>query len=53
MKANKPTAGQRMIESARQALAFAQRQERHGCAVHVPEDVDLKSDPAEDFSFPK
>ena len=43
MKKRKPTAGQRMIESARQALAFAQGKENHGCEVHVPETIDVKA----------
>jgi putative transcriptional regulator len=43
MRAKKPTAGQRMIESARQALAFAEGWESHGCVVHVPEDIDVKA----------
>jgi hypothetical protein len=42
MKKNKPTAGQRMIETARQALAFAEGREDHGCVVHVPADIDVK-----------
>jgi putative transcriptional regulator len=40
---NKPTAGQRMIESARQALAFAKGKGDHGCEVHVPETIDVKA----------
>ena len=43
MKKRKPTAGQRMIESARQALAFAKGVENHGCEVHVPDDIDVKA----------
>ena len=43
MKKRKPTAGERMIESARQALAFARGQEDHGCQVHVPDDIDVKA----------
>ena len=39
----KPTAGQRMIESARQALAFAQGNENHGCEVHVPDGIDVRA----------
>jgi putative transcriptional regulator len=39
----KPTAGQRMIESATQALAFAQGKENHGCAVHVPDDINVRA----------
>src|SRR5260370_561022 len=43
MKKRKPTAGERMIESARQALAFAKGKENHGCEVHVPDDIDVKA----------
>jgi putative transcriptional regulator len=43
MKKTKPSAGERMIESARQALAFAKGKESHGCEVHVPEDIDVKA----------
>jgi putative transcriptional regulator len=43
MKQKRPTAGQRIIESARQALAFAEGRENHGCVVHVPEDIDVKA----------
>lgn len=43
MKKRKPTAGQRMIASARQALAFAKGKEDHGCEVHVPDDIDVKA----------
>ena len=43
MNKRKPTAGQRMIESARQALAFAKGEEDHGCEVHVPDDIDVKA----------
>src|SRR5258708_3046646 len=43
MKKRKPTAGERMIESARQALAFAEGKENHGCEVHVPDDIDVKA----------
>lgn len=43
MKKKKPTAGERMIESARQALAFAKGSPDHGCLVHVPDDVDVKA----------
>ena len=35
MNAKKRTAGDRMIESARQALAFARGEDGHGCVVHV------------------
>jgi len=43
MKNKKPTAGERMIESARQALSFAQGKKDHGCEVHVPDDIDVKA----------
>ena len=43
MKKKKPTAGQRMIESARQVLAFAEGREDHGCVVHVPNEIDVKA----------
>jgi hypothetical protein len=42
MKKRKPTAGERMIESARQALAFAQGKPNHGCVAYVPEEIDVK-----------
>jgi len=32
-----------MIESAKQALAFANGDITHGCAVHVPGEVDGKA----------
>lgn len=34
-----PTAGQRMIASAKQALAFVQGEE-NGCVVHIPDKID-------------
>lgn len=43
MKKKKPTAGERMIESARQALAFAGGGDDHGCVVHVPDEIDVKA----------
>jgi hypothetical protein len=43
MKVKKPTAGERMIESARQALAFARGEKDHGCVVHVPDEIDVKA----------
>lgn len=43
MKKRKATAGERMIESARQALAFATGKKDHGCEVHVPDDIDVKA----------
>jgi len=43
MKKRKPTAGERLIESAKQALAFAQAKPNHGCVAHVPEEIDVKA----------
>jgi putative transcriptional regulator len=43
MKTKKTTAGERMIQSAREALAFAQGRTDHGCEVHVPEEIDVKA----------
>jgi putative transcriptional regulator len=43
MKKPKRTAGERMIQSARQALAFAKGQNSHGCVVHVAADIDVKA----------
>jgi putative transcriptional regulator len=43
MKKKKLTAGQRMIESATQALAFARGCDDHGFAVHVPDEIDVKA----------
>lgn len=43
MKKKKPTAGERMIASAKQALAFAKGEEGHGCIVHVPDTIDVKA----------
>jgi putative transcriptional regulator len=43
MKNRKRSAGERMIESARQALAFAKGKPNHGCVVHVPERIDVKA----------
>ena len=43
MKKGKLSAGQRMIEGARQALALAKGEENHGCEVHVPDDIDVKA----------
>ena len=39
----KLTPGERMIESARQALAFAEGDSTNRCVVHVPGDVDVKA----------
>ena len=43
MKKTKPTVGERMIRSAKQALAFAKGQENHECLVHVPDEIDVKA----------
>jgi putative transcriptional regulator len=42
MKKGKPTAGERMIRSARQALAFA-KGKRNASVVHVPAEIDVKA----------
>ena len=42
MKQQKLSAGQRMIESARQALAFT-KGEDNGCEVHVPDEINVKA----------
>jgi putative transcriptional regulator len=39
----KSTAGERRIESAGQALAFAEGRENHGCEVHVPDDINVRA----------
>lgn len=36
MKKKRPTAGERMIAGAKQALAFARGEKDHGCIVHTP-----------------
>ena len=46
----KPRRGQRMIESARQALAFAKGKENHGYEVHVPDDIDVTERPRSSLS---
>jgi len=51
MKSKKRSAGERMIASARQALAFAKGNKDHGCEVHVPDDIDVKAISREDCSF--
>ena len=37
-----PSAGKRMIESAREALAFAKREQVTGVKVHIPESIDVR-----------
>jgi putative transcriptional regulator len=39
MPKKKPTPGERMIASAKEALAFA-KGEAHGGAVHIPDEID-------------
>ncbi len=41
MKKTKPTAGERVIASAKEALAFAKGRPEHGCEVHVPKAIDV------------
>lgn len=36
------TAGKRILKSARQALAFAEGKEDHGCTVHIPEEINVR-----------
>lgn len=43
MTKKKPTAGEQMITSAKQALAFAKGEENHGCTVHIPDAIDVKA----------
>ena len=43
MKKRKPTSGERMIESTRQAFVFAGVQSGQGCEVHVPDEIDVKA----------
>ena len=33
--------GESMIRGAKQALAFAQGKEDHGCIVHIPEEINV------------
>ena len=35
-------AGERMIRSARQALAFAQGEKEHDCTVHIPKEINVR-----------
>lgn len=42
MRKKKPTAGERMIAGAKQALAFAQGEPDHGCIVHTPEEQAMR-----------
>jgi len=43
MKKKELTAGERMIASAKQALAFARGEKDHGCIVHIPKEIDVKA----------
>lgn len=36
------TAGERILKSAKQALAFAEGKKDHGCTVHIPEEIDVR-----------
>ena len=36
------TAGDRILKSAKQALAFAEGEKDHGCAVHIPEEINVR-----------
>jgi putative transcriptional regulator len=36
------SAGERMLNSAKQALAFAQGAKDHGCTVHTPEEITIR-----------
>lgn len=41
-KPEKPSPGQRMIASAKQALAFAQAKADDGAVVHIPDAIDVR-----------
>ena len=43
MNKPKPTAGRRMIVSAKHSLAFAKGRKNHRYEVHVPNDIDVKA----------
>jgi putative transcriptional regulator len=43
MKKKQGTPGERMIESARQALAFAKGDTAQGYEVHLPDEIDVKA----------
>jgi len=36
------TAGDRILNSAKQALAFAEGENDHGCEVHIPEEINVR-----------
>jgi hypothetical protein len=52
MKKSKPTAGERMIESARQALAFAKGRENHGYE-HTSQTTSMSRRSEREFPFLK
>lgn len=35
-------AGERLLKSAKEALDFAEGQKGHGCAVHIPEEINVR-----------
>ena len=43
MKKRKMTAGESMIAGAKSALAFARGEPDHGCIVHIPAEIDVKT----------
>jgi putative transcriptional regulator len=43
MKKRKMTAGESMIAGAKSALAFARGEPDHGCIVHIPTEIDVKT----------
>lgn len=43
MKKKKMTAGESMIAGAKSALAFARGEPDHGCIVHIPAEIDVKT----------
>jgi putative transcriptional regulator len=36
------SSGERILQSAKQALAFAEGKEGHGCTVHIPEEINVR-----------
>lgn len=43
MKKKKITAGESMLAGAKSALAFARGEPDHGCIVHIPAEIDVKT----------
>lgn len=41
-KRKQASTGRRIIASARQALAFAEGKEGHGCVAHIPDDANVQ-----------